>query len=126
MLKIRQIPGRREMMILHAIWDRGEATVRDVHKEIIKNDDVAYTTIMTMMQKMEKKGLLEHYEENRAFVYRALVKKTDIESGVLHDLMDRVFQGSYENLVNTLVRDKKITVSELKKITDEIEKRRKK
>lgn len=124
MLKLKHILGKREIMILHAVWGKGEATVRDVYREILKSDDVAYTTIMTMMQKMEKKGLLEHYEDNRAFVYRALVRKEDIESGMLHDFMDRVFLGSYEGLVNTLVRDNKITSFELEKIAAEIDKRR--
>jgi predicted transcriptional regulator len=93
-------------------------------QEIAKTDDVAYTTIMTMMQKMEKKGLLEHYEDNRAFVYRALVRREDIEAGMLRDLLDKVFRGSYEGLVNTLVRDRKVTPAELKKLADDIERRK--
>ncbi len=125
MPKQRQVAGKREMMILHAVWERGEATVRDVHREISKTDDVAYTTIMTMMQKMEKKGLLEHYEDNRAFVYRAIARREEVESGMLRELLDKVFNGSYEGLVNTLVRDKRITPAELKKLADEIERRRK-
>ncbi|MGL4368400.1 MAG: BlaI/MecI/CopY family transcriptional regulator [Spirochaetota bacterium] len=112
--------GKRELMILHVVWSKKECTVRDVYEQICKEDKVAYTTIMTMMQKMEKKNILEHYEENRAFVYRAKVDKNDVESGIIHDLLESVFRGSYTDLVNALVRENRISPDELGKIADEI------
>ncbi len=110
--------GSREMMILNIVWDRGELTVRDVYKAISESEEIAYTSIMTTMQNMEKKGLLVHRTENRAYIYSASVEKNEIQGNLVKDLLDSVFMGSYENLVASLVQNKNISPEDIMEIAD--------
>lgn len=61
----------REMMIFNIIWDDNELTIREVFKKISEEEEIAYTSIMTSMQHMEKNGLLKHRKEGRKFIYSA-------------------------------------------------------
>lgn len=110
--------GDREMMIMNIIWDRGEASVREVHREIVKNEDIAYTSIMTSMKNMEKKDLITHREENRAYIYEAKVSRAEVQGKFLKDLLDSLFKGSYKNLVAGLLNNKKLTPEEIKELAD--------
>lgn len=110
--------GNREMMILNIIWDNREFTVRQVFKIISEEEEIAYTSIMTSMKHMEKKGLLTHREEGRAFIYSAAVKKSEVQGKIVKDLIDTVFKGSYENLIASLFNSKDITAEDIKSITD--------
>lgn len=110
--------GNREMMILNIIWDGGEMTVRDVFKAISEKEEIAYTSIMTTMKNMERKGLLAYREENRAYIYRAAVEESEVQGKMLKDLLDSVFRGSYENLVASLVKNHNLTPEEIRTIAD--------
>lgn len=114
----KRVIGSREMMILNIIWENSELTVRDVFKEISKKEDIAYTSIMTSMQNMEKKGLLKHREEGRAYIYSAEVKKSEVQQRLLKDLIDMAFKGSYENLVTSLFYQKDISAQDIKELAD--------
>lgn len=114
----KRVIGSREMMILNIIWENSELTVRDVFKEISKKEDIAYTSIMTSMQNMEKKGLLKHREEGRAYIYSAEVKKSEVQQRLLKDLIDMAFKGSYENLVTSLFSQKDISAQDIKELAD--------
>lgn len=114
----KKVIGSREMMILNIIWDSRELTVREVFKEISKKEDIAYTSIMTSMQNMEKKGLLKHREEGRAYIYSAVVDKGEVQQRLVKDLIDMAFKGSYENLVTALFNQKDITAQDIKELAD--------
>lgn len=114
----KKVIGSREMMILNIIWDSRELTVREVFKEISKKEDIAYTSIMTSMQNMEKKGLLKHREEGRAYIYSAVVDKSEVQQRLVKDLIDMAFKGSYENLVTALFNQKDITAQDIKELAD--------
>jgi len=61
--------GRLELQIMNVVWDRGKATVHDV-KNALSRRKPAYSTILTMMRKLEVKGYLEHEVDGRTYVYR--------------------------------------------------------
>ncbi len=110
--------GNREMMILDIIWDNEELSVRDVFKKISLEEEIAYTSIMSTMQNMEKKGLLIHREEGRAFIYSSCVKKGEVQGVLVKDLIDTAFKGSYENLIASLFNQKNISAQEIKDIAE--------
>ena len=112
--------GNREMMILNIVWDKGETSVRDVFRVITENEEIAYTSVMTTMQNMEKKNLLTHREESRTFIYKAAVEKNEVQKNLLNDLLDGVFKGSYENLVTSLIQSKDINPEEIKIIAERL------
>lgn len=103
-----------QLQILNVIWSLEEATVADVHTRLgSKSPDYAYTTVATMMKKMEAKGLLAHRKEGRQFIYRALISIQEIQSGVANDVLDRLFMGNLAGMFSHLLKEREVSSSEL-------------
>ena len=116
--------GRLGLQIMNVVWDRGKATVYDVKETISRGRTPAYTTILTMMRKLEAKGYLEHEVDDRTYVYQATVSRQEVRQSLLADLLERVFEGSPSLLVNSLVEQNKVTEDELREIQRLISRRR--
>ena len=114
--------GRLELQIMNVVWDRGKATVHDV-KSALSQRKPAYSTILTMMRKLEAKGYLEHDVDERTYVYRPTISKKAVCHGILGDVMDRLFEGSPSLLLNSLVEQNRISEKELRKIQKLIKER---
>ena len=108
--------GESEMEILHHVWDLGEATVKDVHERILKDREVAYTTVMTIMKNLYNKGVLKYHKEGAAYVYAPAQKQENVQSRLIDILVDKVFKGSTAALVQTLVKNENLSESERKEI----------
>ena len=91
---------RQELQIMRVVWERSEATVRDVCEVISRKKKTAYTTILTLMGILEAKGALTHVRSGRAYVYRPLLSRNQATSNQVHDLIERFFDGQAERLVN--------------------------
>jgi BlaI family penicillinase repressor len=117
--------GRLEMQIMNVVWDRGHATVHDVKDTISRGRKPAYSTILTMMRKLEAKGYLSHDVDDRTYVYRPTISRQTVRQGVIGDLLDRLFEGSPSLLLNSLVKQNRISEEELREIRKLITKRRK-
>ncbi|MGL1893398.1 MAG: BlaI/MecI/CopY family transcriptional regulator, partial [Spirochaetaceae bacterium] len=83
-----------------------------------EEEEIAYTSIMTSMQHMEKKGLLKHRQEGRAFIYSASVNKDEVHGQKVKDLIDTVFKGSYESLIASLFNQKDISADDIRSIAE--------
>ncbi|MFN7986479.1 MAG: BlaI/MecI/CopY family transcriptional regulator [Thermoanaerobaculia bacterium] len=105
-----------ELEIMHVVWELGEATVRQVHDVLSARRTVAYTTVMTMLGLLARKGHLKREESGKAFVYRPAYPKGRVVSRMLDDFVARVFQGSARPLVLALLREKKISRRDLDEI----------
>ena len=116
--------GRLELEIMKAVWDSGTATVHDVQQALAPRCKRAYSTILTMMRKLEAKGYLRHELDDRTFIYRATVSSAQVRKGLLADLVDRVFDGSAQLVVSGLLDRKKLSEKELAAIRKLIENRR--
>ena len=116
--------GRMELQIMHVVWEKGQATVHDVKEVLAQGRKPAYSTVLTMMRKLEAKGYLEHDVDDRTYVYRATISQKDVRHGVLGDIVDRLFEGSPSLLINSLVERKSISEKELRQIQKLIEERR--
>ena len=114
--------GRLELQIMNVVWDRGKATVHDV-KNALSRRKPAYSTILTMMRKLEVKGYLEHEVDGRTYVYRSLISQQAVRQGVLGDLVERLFEGSTSLLLTSLVEQNRISENELCEIRKLIEER---
>ena len=114
--------GRLELQIMNVVWDRGKATVHDV-KNALSRRKPAYSTILTMMRKLEAKGYLEHEVDGRTYVYRPLISQQAVRQGVLGDLVERLFEGSTSLLLTSLVEQNRISENELREIRKLIEER---
>lgn len=90
-------PTPAELETLQLLWDHGPMTVREVMGLI--DDDRAYTSVMSLMNVMAEKGMLERESEGRAFRYRPLIKRSDTVGQMLGDLLSRAFDGSAKQLM---------------------------
>jgi BlaI family transcriptional regulator, penicillinase repressor len=106
----------QELEIMKVIWDFDTATVRDVYEKLLERRRIAYTTVMTMMKILEKKGYLKKSQEDRAYVYRPSQPKKQVIHGMVLDFVNRVFNGSAEPLLMHLVEDQGLSEKELKEI----------
>ena len=114
--------GRLELQIMNVVWVKGKATVHDV-KNALSRRKPAYSTILTMMRKLEVKGYLEHEVDGRTYVYRPLISQQAVRQGVLGDLVERLFEGSTSLLLTSLVEQNRISKNELRQIRKLIEER---
>ena len=104
----------RELDVMSVLWDRGSATVAEVKDRL--SEDLAYTTILTVLRSLEDKGHVRHEKEGRAFRFFALVKAEIAGERTLRRLLDKVFLGSREMLVTRLLSDKALSPAELRRI----------
>ncbi len=114
--------GKLELQIMNVVWDRGKATVHDV-KNALSRRKPAYSTILTMMRKLEAKGYLEHEVDGRTYVYLPLISQQVVRQGVLGDVVERLFEGSTSLLLTSLVEQNRISENELCEIQKLIEER---
>lgn len=118
--------GDLQLAIMRVLWDRGEATVAEVHQALLAERGLALTTIATMLKKMERKGVVRHRSEGRVYVYAPIVSENAVHRSMVSDLTDRLFEGSASALVSHLLTEQEIDASELKEIRRLIESRAKK
>ena len=107
---------------MNVVWDRGKATVHDV-KNALSRRKPAYSTILTMMRKLEAKGYLKHEVDGRTYVYLPLISQQAVRHGVLGDVVERLFEGSTSLLLTSLVEQNRISENELRQIRKLIEER---
>ena len=105
--------GRLEMQIMNIVWEKGKATVHEVKEALGKGRKPAYSTILTMMRKIEAKGYLEHDVDDRTYVYRPTISQDAARRSILGDILDRLFAGSPTLLLNSLVEQNKVDDKEL-------------
>jgi len=115
--------GRLELQIMNVVWSRGKATVHEVKDELSQGRKPAYSTILTMMRKLEAKGYLKHDVDDRTYVYEPTISRKTVRHGLLGDLVDRLFEGSSSLLLTSLVEQDRITDQELSEIKKLVKKR---
>jgi BlaI family penicillinase repressor len=108
--------GDLQLRIMQILWAREEATVADVHGVLANERDPAYTTIATMLRKMEARGLVKHRLDGRTFVYRAAVGEEAVSQGMADHLVDRLFEGSLSDMVHHLLTTREVSREELSKL----------
>jgi predicted transcriptional regulator len=106
----------QELEIMKIVWERRTATVRDVYEALLESRRVAYTTVMTMMKILERKGYLNRKQVERAYVYRPAQPKNSVIRVMVRDFVNRVFNGSAEPLLVHLIEDRHLTANEVEEI----------
>ena len=104
-----------ELSIMQVIWTRGESSVTEVQSQL--ESTLAYTTVQTMLNSLEKKGKLTRRLVGRAFIYSARVSEAAAIGQGVRDLIDRMFGGSAEDLVISLLRNREIDSKKLVELT---------
>ncbi len=108
----------RELAIMKIVWELGTATVREIYEALRgRQEMVAYTTVMTMMNILEEKSYLKKTRESRAYVYEPAQPRSEVISGMVQEFVDRVFNGSARPLVLNLLEERKLSERELREIS---------
>ena len=111
-------PTEGELAILNVLWRHGGAmTVREVHGELVRHKDTAYTTVLKMLTIMADKGLVRRDESERSHTYLPVHAEGTVQSSLLHDLMQRAFSGSAVTLVQRALDSDRASDAELDAIS---------
>ncbi len=109
-------PSDLEMQILSVLWDRGASTAREVLEAMPDGKRRAYTSILSVMQVMEKKGLLKHTSRGVAHVYRPAVSKKKIIRPFMHKVVNEVFGGRPSAMMQALLTETPVSDAEMARI----------
>ena len=117
------VPSERELELLKILWQLGPASVREVHEQMCQTADLAFNTVQTLLRIMDEKGLVGHRRRGRTFIYYPKFNRQRVSSQFLH----KVFDGSLDQLVVSMLGAKDASADELRELEKLIaEARRKK
>ena len=102
----------REIDVMHVLWERGPSLVAEVQAAL--KDELAYTTVLTILRTLEGKGYVGHEQEGRGHRYFAAVKQQAAQQSALRHLTGKLFKGSAELLFTHLVSDRKLSARQIR------------
>lgn len=111
----------RELEIITILWQLGSGTVAEVRDRL--PDDLAYTTVLSLIRTMEEKELVRHVEEGRAYRYFPIVQEKSVRRSAVKQLVETVFQGAPDLLLTQLVSDRRLSEADLRRIRRLIDER---
>ena len=117
-------PSQVEMQILSILWEKGPLPVKDINASMPDKKKRAYTTVLTVLQLMEKKGLVTHARDGVRHIYRVKRSREKILKPFMKDLVSHVFGGNPASAMQFLMNDKKVSaddISKMRKMLDELE-----
>ncbi|MBZ0111621.1 MAG: BlaI/MecI/CopY family transcriptional regulator [Thermoanaerobaculia bacterium] len=111
----------RELDVMKIVWKLDTATVRQVHELMrIREPKVAYTTVMTLLKILEEKRYLERTPQGRAYVYAPTRPRAEVITDMVKEFVDRVFNGSAQPLLLSLVKSQDLSEEDLDEIAQAI------
>jgi BlaI family penicillinase repressor len=117
MSAVKQIkPTESELEILQVLWQKGLASVREVHEELSKTKEAGYTTTLKLMQIMNEKGLVKRDDSVKTHIYQPAVSKEKTQKHMLGKMINSLFGGSATELVIQALGNHKATSDELEEI----------
>jgi predicted transcriptional regulator len=111
-----------ELEIMHVLWEEGPANVQSVQQKLKR--PLAYTTVQTMLNILHRKGKVKRTLKERAYFYTPAVSRTHVTRQHIGDIIDRLFGGSAESLVMSLVETKHLTPEKLARLQELLEENR--
>jgi predicted transcriptional regulator len=109
-------PSDLEMQVLSVLWEHGPSTVRQILERLPDGKQRAYTTVLTVMQGMSRKGLVTHTQEGAAHVYQPAVQRGEVLRPVMRTLLRNVFGGDPSRVVQALLESTPVSDEEMKEI----------
>ena len=110
-------PTDRELEALKVLWDRGEATVREICDAMnASGQSLAYTTVLSLLQVMEQKGLVTHRQDGKAYIYVPAVERGKTFRQIANGFLEKVFDGAVDEYLVHALQSRKLSGEELAKI----------
>jgi BlaI family transcriptional regulator, penicillinase repressor len=111
-------PTDRELEILKILWERGEASVRDVYEQMRETTPIVQNTVQAFLRTMEEKGLVRHRVEGRTFVYKPVAPREQTTQRLTTQFVQHVFDGAIDQLVETAFSHHTPTEAELSRLEE--------
>lgn len=112
-------PTERELEALKVLWEQGEATVREVCDAMnTAGEDLAYTTVLSLLQVMEQKGLVDHRRQGKAYIYLPTVEREKTLGDLAAGFLERVFDGSLDEYLVHALGARKVSRKELDQLEE--------
>ncbi len=108
--------GKVQLQIMQVLWERGEATAREITDALNQSAPIAHSTTQTLLRKLEDKGAVAHESRDRVFVFRPLSRQSEVSESAARDLLTRVFGGSVYGLVSHLLKHEHISDDEMRRL----------
>ena len=115
--------GDLQLRIMKVLWRAAPVSVAKVQKEL-GGVPLAYTTVATMLRKMEARGLVRHRERGRKFLYEPAISAEEVTRSMADDLVERVFEGSLSATVSHLLETRDVSSKELARLEHMIRQRK--
>jgi predicted transcriptional regulator len=109
-----------ELRLMRVLWARGESAVADMVAAVAEATPLAYTSVLTTIRVLEKKGYVVHRQEGRAFLYSACVAQQEAGRSEVSHVLGRFFGNSRERLMLALLGDEEISADELRRMKQAI------
>jgi predicted transcriptional regulator len=116
--------GPLQRAVMEILWDDSEATVHNILARLSESKALAYTSVLSCLQKLEKLGWVTHRAEDRAYYYRAVKTRNEVGGRSLMHLLHGVFGGSPSTLFQQLLENDQLTSADLAELQHLIDKRR--
>jgi BlaI family transcriptional regulator, penicillinase repressor len=117
--------GELQTAVMNVVWQLGEATVGQVREHLAADKELAYTTVLSVLQKLEKAGWLKHRSDGRSYIYLPRKSRSDAGRSAVRQFTERMFGGDPLMLFEHLLDDNRLTTAELTELRKMIERRRK-
>jgi BlaI family penicillinase repressor len=110
-----------EQRVMRVLWERGEASVREVTDALEHTYPVAYNTVLTLLRILTEKDYVVPRQDGRAFIYKPLVSRAEARSRALRKMVSTFFEGSPTALAQHLIRSESLSTDELQALKDELD-----
>ncbi len=117
--------GELQRSVIELVWELGEASVHQVRERLGRKKKLAYTTVLTTLQKLEKSGWLRHRSEGKVYIYTPVKTREEAGAGSVRKFVERIFDGDAVSMFQHLMRDSKLSDEELVELRGMIDKKRK-
>ena len=114
-----------QLDVMQALWQRGEASVAELQKDLGRKGELAYTTVATLLRRLEARGLVRHRTRDRLFIYRAAVSADEVCTSMTDEIIEQLFEGSLANLVDHFLTTRDVSAEELRRLERLIAERKK-
>jgi len=122
--RVRRPLTNLENEVMQAVWNGGTCTVEAVHRIVSRKRNLKETTVRTLLRRLEKKGYLKHESDGRAYIYRAVEPARSVAARAVRQIIDRLCQGSVEELVSGMVEAKVLNKSDIDQLEKFVHNRR--
>ncbi len=117
--------GDLQRAVMEQVWELGEASVHEVRKKLSRQKKLAYTTILTALQKLEKAGWLEHRREGKTYIYLPTRSREEAGAKSVRKFIERTFDGNALLMFQHLMRQSRLSDDELIELRKMIDEKRK-